>query len=98
MGGWTMPSRVLSLAAGGAEVKLSNVIIVGVISAWKIGKDTLAFLVIGTVAVLLAFWLVIAGHDVMAIAFLLVGCTVIGVTSIDFMSMSYHPRLKLQSA
>ena len=74
-----MPTRVLNTAAGGAEVKLSNVIIGGVISAWKIGKDTLAFLVIGTVAVLLAFWLVIAGHDLMAVAFLLVGCAIIGI-------------------
>jgi hypothetical protein len=34
-----MPSRVLGLAAGGAEVKLSNVIIGGV-NEWPLGHAT----------------------------------------------------------
>jgi hypothetical protein len=84
MGGSTMPSRIPGPCAGAAEVKLSDVIIGGVISAWKIGREALAFLVIGTAAILLAFWLVIAGHATMAIAFLLVGCAIIGIVVYRF--------------
>src|SRR5436305_5281235 len=54
------------------------------VTGWKVGKEALALLVIGSAAILMAFWLALWGRDLLALAFLLCGCSAIGFVGYKF--------------
>jgi hypothetical protein len=89
-----MTSQVLGPTSDGAEVKLSEKVLGSVITAWKIGREALTLLVIGTVTILLAFWLAMVEKQGMAIAFLLAGCAIIGVVAYKFYTDAVIPVVK----
>jgi len=81
------------VGVGNAEVRLSDRMLGAVIKAWEKGKEALTFLVIGTITVLLAFFLALFGRDVLAIGFLVIGCLIIGVVAYKFYSNAIAPTI-----